>query len=299
MKSTEKLFINETLQVYKGDDAAAKLPSTNDSQYFEEQRGVARVPKDRWRLAQAYEARTWLVDGAHAQDDRNWAHCEGFDNYRALEGRRSFERAIEIGCGPFTNLRIIGGHCTIRKAVLLDPLIQRYIEHRHCTYRNKKIVIERPPSSAGFASNSTARRLSRLLERASFGRLAPGIPIQTMVPAPIEDAPELGRFDLVVMINVIEHCFDLNAIFSKILSLVEPGGIFVFHDKLYSAPRVKESLLSRFDAGHPLRADRDLIFRFLDDNFDAIHREECLVKDGYEDIDLSEEGLYFVGRRRV
>jgi SAM-dependent methyltransferase len=298
MKSSDKIFVDEELQIYKAEDAADKLSITNDSSFFEEKRGVVQVPLERWRLAQAYEARTWLVEGVHAQDDRNWLHCEGFDNYRPLGEGQTFERAIEIGCGPFTNLRIIGGNCAIKKAVLLDPLIQRYIEHPNCTYRKKKIVPERASINEGNSNNAIAQRFMRLFKRASF-RWVPGIPIEARIPAPIEAAPDLGQFDLIVMINVIEHCFNLDTVLSKILSMLKPGGMFIFHDKLYSAARVKENLLSRYDAGHPLKADRDLIIRFLEARFDALHRKECFVKDEYEDIDLSEEGIYFIGRKRT
>jgi len=60
---------------------------------------------------------------------------------------------------------------------------------------------------------------------------------------------------MVVMINVIEHCFNIERIFAAIIELCRKDTVFVFHDRLYSAFRVKRSATQRFDAGHPLKVE--------------------------------------------
>ena len=81
------------------------------------------------------------------------------------------------------------------------------------------------------------------------------IPIDRLINAPIEDMWDTGQYDLVVMINVIEHCFDVERIFEFILNACRKGTFFIFHDRLYSAAQVKRRARQQFDAGHPLRVD--------------------------------------------
>ena len=72
-----------------------------------------------------------LVRGrAATADDHNYLNYLDFAGYQVLTGLR-FERVIELGCGPFTNLRYIARRCDISTVELLDPLIGDYLQHRN------------------------------------------------------------------------------------------------------------------------------------------------------------------------
>jgi hypothetical protein len=135
------LFVDEQLRYTTGEEAARALAERSDAPFFTEGEGVLRVPKTRWQEAQRYERDTWLVANAAAADDRNHDHEAGFGGYAALAGLR-FTDVIELGCGPFTNLRVIARHCTIDQCSLLDPLIEDYLHHPHCTYDRRFLTTD-------------------------------------------------------------------------------------------------------------------------------------------------------------
>jgi hypothetical protein len=78
----------------------------------------------------------------------------------------------------------------------------------------------------------------------------------------------------------------------------KPGGVFVFHDRLYQAAEVESETLHRFDAGHPLRICEPVITGFLARHFDVLHERSIDVADHAYGMDLSERGVYFIGVRR-
>ncbi len=154
---TEFIFVDKDAKMRRGPEAQRLLEQGSDSVYLSAGSGITRVPEERWKLAQAYEATTWMSEGAHATEDRNSAHRDNFDGYRALQGMR-FEHAIELGCGPFTNLRWIAAACRIERCTLLDPLIARYRSHRHCRYAGGLL---RDGGEAAVAAPRKDRRASR------------------------------------------------------------------------------------------------------------------------------------------
>lgn len=293
----EFLFVDPELRFLTGGEAKNALKQVSDESFVDPEKGVVHVPRERWKVAQQYERRTWMEAGAHALDDHNVEHAAQFDGWRALAGRR-FHRAIELGCGPFTNLRLIGRLATIDRCVLLDPLIREYLSHRHCTYRRGIVISSEKPRYARLGGTLAGRAIRRLAAKVAPRAMWDGIPVERMIASPIEEMPDAGTFDLVVMINVLEHCFDAEAIFAKILKLTMPGSVFVFHDKLYAAGRVAEDAHRHYDAGHPLRIDRRLIEQFLAANFEPDFRREVVLRDEYHGFDIEEETIYFIGRRR-
>ena len=86
----------------------------------------------------------------------------------------------------------------------------------------------------------------------------------------IEDLDTDEKFDLVVMINVIEHCRDIQVIFEQIKKLLNPGGFFIYSDKMYDAEEELMKSSYEYDAGHPIRVDYRVISKFLDQNFDPV-----------------------------
>jgi SAM-dependent methyltransferase len=291
------LYVDEELHIRKGDDAAKALREQSDLPYLDAHDGVVRVPKQRWQQAQRYERETWMVANTAATDDRNSAHFDGFRGYEAIRGR-TFLHAIELGCGPFTNLRLIGQTCTIAQCSLLDPLIEDYLNHPHCTYNRKMLRTSETSLSVSLGRTLAGRALRRALRVIAPGTIVRSIPIRAILPMPIEEMPSGNAYDLVVMLNVLEHCYDASVIFDRILSILKPGGVFVFHDKLFTAAEAEEDVRTRFDAGHPLRVGGTVIESFLETNFTPLFAQHGLVEDGHEGHDLSRDGIYFIGARK-
>ncbi len=291
------LFVGKDLELHEGEDARKLLANINDVQFFESGQGVVRVPKSRWQLAQEYERHTWMDACSHAVDDRNDEHADGFDEYASLRGS-VFPRAIELGCGPFTNIRVIAKYAEIKSTVLLDPLIDSYISHRNCMYVNGKIKVSESKLSVTLGRSWPGRAVRRLIRAIAPDSLIKGVPLERRIASSIEEMPDCGTFDLVIMINVIEHCFDVQTIFKKILGLGKPGSIFVFHDRLFDAVEVAEDVKTRFDAGHPLRVSGPLVIKFLEENFLPLMQREVDIVDIVGEFDLTERGIYFIGKRR-
>jgi SAM-dependent methyltransferase len=126
------------------------------------------------------------------------------------------------------------------------------------------------------------------------------IPIRRLYAEPIEEMPTQAKYDLLVMVNVLEHCYDAPQVFRNILEIITRGGILVFHDKLYQHDQVEQEVDSSFDAAHPLRVDRTLIHAFLQEHFSVLSTNIVHKVDRRTWIEEDHEGddLYFIGTRR-
>jgi len=256
-------FIDENRNVLIGSDALKNLESRNDQEFQNGRNGIVEVDIQRWKEAQRYEKQTWMVgQGREVGEDRNTEHERNFENYATLQNT-VFENAIEIGCGPFTNMVHILKYIKCMEVTLLDPLIDEYLTHPHCTYKHK--------------------RLGGL-----YGKKV------HMVAKPIEDFSSDHVFDLVVMINVLEHCFSASKTFEHIISLMPPDGILIFHDKLIPNKAIDVFVQKIYDAGHPLRVGQDLILEFLSKNFDELFNKHVTIPTEAYIFD----SIYFIGRKR-
>jgi SAM-dependent methyltransferase len=270
-KRAGPLYIDEDVTVHQGAQAAARVAAKAAAAEVDPSRGVTRVDRARWDEAQRYERTTWLRHGRRVFTDRNEYHRRRFDDYALLRGRR-FARAVELGCGPFTNLRLMLERCRIDEVHLLDPLIGSYLEHPFCRYRGGRLgglLNEHPARLAGYLRRPAAAWRSKLNDLRIGGWR--GRPV-TLTEAMIESYAPTGAFDLVVMINVLEHCQDAQAVLERIDRILAPGGWLVFHDKLYDADRVRRLVEVLYDAGHPLRVDRTVVESFLERRFEPLMR---------------------------
>jgi SAM-dependent methyltransferase len=256
--------------------------------------GVIKVDHSRWEEAQRYEKRTWMEKGKGNFNDRNEYHRERFAHYSALQGKE-FIRAIELGCGPFTNMRFINKECTIREIHLLDPLLSAYYRHPFCQYSSTHLGgIKR------YLSIQRLRHPFSLLRKIMHEFPKEGLNGVPIIPhvSMIEEFDTEQKFDLVAMINVIEHCQDARKVFSKIDEILMPGGILVFHDNLYDAETVEILSKSLYDVGHPLRVDRSITVDYLEANYLPLMNDEYKQKDSFHGIDIERSELYFIGRRK-
>ncbi|UCE07158.1 MAG: glycosyltransferase [bacterium] len=257
------MFVDECHNVSYDRNAIDKFKEKNDIRYLENEKGVTEIDLPRWWGAQRFEWRSWMdSNGLNMREDRNKTHGNGFENYSTIKGK-FFENAIELGCGPFTNMRHIMKHINCQKITLLDPLIRDYLTHPHCTYKKKRL-------------------------NGWFGKKV------EMIDLPIEKFSAREKFDLVVIVNVLEHCYSLTKVFECILSITAPNGTLLFHDKLIPDCNVTEFVHTVYDTGHPLRVAEGLIFRFLNQNYDTLFQRQIPVKTAFGKLD----SLYFIGQKK-
>jgi hypothetical protein len=288
----KKLYVDKNMTIFTGEQAEHLLHENNDLKFLSESSGIVKVTQDRWMEAQSGEYTAWMEQGRGSSSDRNEDHFKGFDDYSALKSLR-FVNAIELGCGPFTNLRIIGKICDIDCCTLLDPLVNHYLSHPHCSYSKDFLYLE--------TKNPILRNIDRFHPK-YFRKLQDllnmRIPVKEIISSSIELMPEGRHYDLVVLINVLEHCYDAEAIFKKILEITSVGAILVFHEKMYRHEDVISDSARFFGAIHPLKVDRSVITAFLENNFTGIYRVENNVSDRFCDLLLKWKNIYFIGRRK-
>lgn len=306
-RMSQYVHIDSNVNILHGEEARQRLAQENDRAYLTNGRGVTRVDHTRWKKAQQAEHTHWFHHSITADSDRNEGHFEGFNGYRALRGRQ-FENAIELGCGPFTNMRLIADVCRVKQTTLLDPLIARYLSHPHCGYDQNALRLQysawlHVPQFLRKPIDSFRwwRRYPNWHRRLTSGHT---LPIKRMIDSAIEAMPTDDRYDLVVIINVIEHCYDIEAVFERILTTTQVGGYLVFQDRLYTHDEVASKVDHHYDAAHPLRIDGDLLRYFLAANFEPQFERErteaILQRDEngkYQQVG-SEDVIYFIGRRK-
>lgn len=259
-------FTTRDMETLTGEDARQRLLETNDKAFHSPGRGVVSVSRDRWTIAQEAEAHGWMDLWHDVIDDRNMHHFTLFD-YLFMLKERKFRKGIELGCGPFTNMRLVAHSLAIDSFDLLDPLMPQYVNHKHCTYGSGQL-------------------------RLHDGRM---VPIGAAYAMPIEDFQPETTYDIVVLINVIEHCMDAEKIFEKIWEMLAPGGVFVFHDKYFDEQEVDATILSAYDTAHPLKVGHRVIDAFLE-RFRLIF-SRATTTHGKPMMTATGDAIYFVGEK--
>jgi SAM-dependent methyltransferase len=181
--------------------------------------GVHKVPEERWKQAQAWELDVWKMHQSLEDDWNKWWAVK-FDGYGFLPS--NLGKVIELGCGPFTNVRIILIGRTAKLVVCSDPLALQY----------------------------TAMPLTWLSKAQAEGQVQ-------VDDNPIEKCPFAPRtYDLVVMINVLDHVQNLKKCMRTAVGLVRRGGIFLLGQDLSNEEDIEKT---KDDVGHPIKvAQEDL-----------------------------------------
>jgi len=218
-----KQFVDKNINIIRGDEALELIKAKNDKEFLED--GVIKkVSLERWKEAQEFERNTWCVSNARGMStDRNEDHMKGFGGYSQLNLHLQNDnlKLVELGCGPFTNLRLIipSIYKSIKQVDLLDPLINDYIKHTvNCTFKG------------GYLSG---RKVN-------------------LIESGIEEFETEEQYDIVVMMNVLEHCRDIDIIFEKIKKMMHSNSLFLFHDVSVEDDTANEILTNQYDAGHPI-----------------------------------------------
>lgn len=249
----KKVYIDPDINIIEGVEAEKLLAAKNDKKYLVENVGIIKVDNERWKEAQKYERKTWCDSPAkNMGTDRNEEHEKHFQGYGQLNFLLPNNISIiELGCGPFTNLRLIMSslYKTFSRIDLLDPLIEDYVKNTtNCTYK--------------------------------YGTLN-NFKINT-ITTPIENFAPACKYQLVVMINVIEHCFDVDLIFEKIYEMLDQDGIFLFHDKFVQEKNVNTIHDNYYDSGHPLKLTFKYVKQKIDGKFISIYRKSFVGEDDNE-----------------
>jgi SAM-dependent methyltransferase len=226
------------------------------SHWIKQQKNLARYGKNViWRLL----ARLGIKP-RYRGDDRNYWWSKYFDHYTFLPP--SVENAIEVGCGPYTNMRLIWAVCKSEYLVLSDPLISTYINFK------MTFLKEMHQKGACVVDNHPLERL------------------------PFAD----DFFDLVVMINVLDHVQNADQCLRSIERVARPGGFVVIGQDLSNA----QDLAAQPDGlrtGHPITLDEDWFSEKLFDRYEVILRKVIPRAEGWAP-DWHYGTLAFVGKKR-
>jgi SAM-dependent methyltransferase len=266
MPEIDWTYVARDGQVLTGEAARPMVEKTNDRRYLTRDAGIHTVSVDRWRLAQDAERHRRIGLRAGSDGDRILDHAFMYDRYSALH-EQTFENAIELGCGPSTNTAVLAQRCTIRRLSLLDPLIEEYRALDDCAYRD-----------GGLRTQSGAV-----------------LPVAERIAQPIEQFQSAGGFDLVLLLGVIEHCYNAPVIFRKVWDMLAPGGVVLFHDRYHDHARVAAEAERVCDVARPLRVDRRLVNDFLRRFQGIFFRTVQTRKEGTR-APIADT-VYFVGRK--
>jgi SAM-dependent methyltransferase len=211
------------------------------------------VTDERWKDAQKWEEAHWVrsqkargkygknwiwraltllgfVDKYRGDDWNQWWKRQ-FDNYSFLP--TTVDNAIEVGCGPYTNIRHILPHCSTNHLFLSDPLIKTYVKFQ-----------------LAFTADAYKKGFSILDDH------------------PLEEIPYRNDyFDLTVMINVLDHVRDASLCMKNIIDITKPGGWLIIGQDLTNEEDLEVLAKDRGLVGHPIKIAHDWFDTYLNNGF--------------------------------
>ena len=191
-------------------------------------------------------------------DDWNHWWALQFEGYGFLPP--IVDNYIEVGCGPYTNTRLDLRDRRARHIVCSDPQALRYVLFKHGwlaqQYRSAAILVDDHP-----------------LEECPFAA---------------------GTFDVVVMINVLEHVRDADTCLKAVTGLVKPGGYLILGEDLSNDQDVRNI---PYDTGHPIRLRLEDIEPYLGEFASLIHK--VLPRESCRSPRCNYATLIFAGCRRA
>lgn len=226
---------------------------------------MKRVDRGRWEAAQQWELDLWKAEARATSrarlrrlaallgigrivspflgwgDDWNLWWKDRFDGYSFLPD--SLGDVLELGCGPFTNVRVMLAGRSFGQVHCSDPLARDYMNLRG----------------------------TWLAEAARKG-------IVTIDHHPAEDCPyPSDRFDVTVMINVLDHVRDMELSLDNAIRVTKPGGILILGQDL-----TNQQDIARIgdDIGHPIRITHTDLDDALALRFETIVRKILQREEG-------------------
>jgi ubiquinone/menaquinone biosynthesis C-methylase UbiE len=216
------------------------------------------VSEERWHTAQQWERQHWIgAQAARARygknyvwralaafgfvpkyrgDDWNGWWKAQFDDYRFLPP--TVKNALEVGCGPYTNLRLIMNSCPPQHIYLSDPLIRTYVKFK-----------------LTFVADMYRKALCVLDDH------------------PLEELPFADNyFDLTVMINVLDHVRDARLCMENLVRVTKRGGVAIIGQDLSNDEDREALTRDPGAAGHPIKLDYQWFEPYLG-NFESLIRK--------------------------
>jgi len=241
--------------------------------YSHQDYGVAVVPKSLWYHAQLAEGNLWKEVGLtslpfYDVNDRAIEHWQAFNYLKCLKDNINFGNLIEVGAGPFTQIK---GFLYIRPDIIIDkltiwePSAQRYIkEVSSCSYKTLKLA--KYGAFKGFHD-------FEVIIKSEGGEYLDHNPV----------------YDTLISINVIEHVQDAFKYFNSLYHALKPNGLLIFHDRYYD----DEKSIVGGDHYHPIRIKRIVLDKFLS-FFNIIYNNCSSNYDGRK----NEFGFYIIARKK-
>jgi ubiquinone/menaquinone biosynthesis C-methylase UbiE len=250
-----------------------------------------KVNETRWKEAQIYEREVWIkrnqnnsllrlvrkfvsylikkpdlflisirYSDFYCGDDSNLWWLKQFDKYKVLP--KYIERALEVGCGPFTNMRLISKCSKINEIVCSDPSIELYKTFK-LTWLVRQIKKNKIKVSDDKCENLKY--------------------------------PD-KYFDLVVCINVLDHVQDAIQCLKEIDRVIKIGGFIILGQDLSNKEDIEKIMKTKDEIGHPIKINHIL----LDDFFKQTYKncfKRVLPRDKGRDP-KSHYGTYiFIGQK--
>ena len=229
--------------------------------------GSTRIDDRRWKWASIAELNAW--GGNVGSDDRSLEISEGFEGYRTIEGMH-FHHMAEVGCGPWTQSKFIIEKVglTVNEITLYDPLAVNYTRDvPKCSYKD--------------------------------GKLLGKIPVTLVTKGGEEFKPE-KPVDLLVMINVVEHAYNVFTILQNCFNSLRPGGIFVLHERTFdekiAAYSHVKGIVPFWDRLHPIII-RMKILEILIDKFETLYLNDAALSKYRWDSPFGKP-VFFIGKKK-
>ena len=225
---------------------------------------VIRTTEHDWHDAQSFETRTWVVNNRrnsfpkvvfkfiralkkpkylyyylkfgdfYCGDDWNYWWMEKFDYYKTLP--KQVDKALEVGCGPYTNIRLISKIIKIKEIHCTDPLMPLY-------------------------KTFTWTWLSSMVKKNK-------IKAEVGVCEKIEYPDNF--FELVVCNNVLDHVQDAEKCLKEIYRVLKPGGHFLIAQDLTDEEDLKAEEKRE---GHPIRLYHEFLDNCFAGIYDNVYRK--------------------------
>lgn len=242
---------------------------------------VTRILREKWQAAQKAEYKIWEKSGARIvslkfaihkifgnprktdlyYDDWNFWWMDKFDGYSFLPKR--LDKAIEIGCGPFSNMRLILKRMECSDVYLSDPLIKEYVKH-----------------TKGFVSNAV-KKGEVLIDN-----------------SPAEDLPYKDNyFDLVVMINVLDHVMDAEKAIDSCRRITKKGGFLILGQDLKNEEDIQKRHSDLDDILHPIKFPHLFLDGMLEGIFAPVYFK--LLPRGAGRVPEYHYGTYIYAGRKI
>jgi SAM-dependent methyltransferase len=235
-----------------------------EAQQWEEAHWV-RTQKLRARFGKNYIwrvlRRLGLVEYYRGNDYNDW-WADKFNRFEFVPA--TIENAIEVGCGPYTNIRLILDRHPAKHLVLSDPLIRTYVKFK-----------------LTFVAAMYARAQCVLDDH------------------PLEELPYRDNyFDLTVMINVLDHVRDAGECVQNVIRVTKPGGIVIIGQDLTNEQDLEALKNDPGAVGHPIKLDAEWFDPYLGSGFEPI-LDKVLSREEGRDPQHHYGTLLFAGRKRA